>query len=238
MSLPKLQSPYFPVKLHGSGKTIKIRPFTVKEEKILMMAGQDKDDTNFILESIFQVLDLCIQGEDINARNLATFDVENLFIHLRSKSVSNIAKVRFKDDEDEKTYEVEVDLDKVVVSVPEDHTNKITLNDEYVVTMKYPTFGDFGEATTKGESVDPMALVIKSLDKLVNVGTNEVFDLQNEYSPKEVSEFVDSFTSKNMRDIEQFYNSLPTVKLEVEYITEGNVAKKKEIVGLVNFFTL
>lgn len=234
MSLPKLQSPYFPVKLHATGKMIKIRPFTVKEEKILLMAAQDKDDTNFILESIFQVLDNCIQG-DVEARHLATFDLENLFVQIRSKSVGNITKVRFKDEEDEKVYEVDVDLDKVQVTMPDDHSNKIELNDEYVITLKYPSFADV--VANGGENADPLALIARSIDKLITVETGDVVDMKD-YPAKEVMEFVESFTSKNMRDIETFFETMPSVRLEFEYIREDGVSKKKEIVGLVNFFTL
>ncbi|AGR47793.1 baseplate hub subunit [Sinorhizobium phage phiM7] len=234
MSLPKIQSPYFPVTIPSSKKKIKIRPFTVKEEKLLMMAAQDKDDADFILNTIFQILENCIEG-DVDVRKLATFDIEDLFVKLRARSVSNIVKLKFKDEDDGKTYETEVDLDAVTVVVPEDHTNKIVLNDTYTITLKYPTFDMFTESGKKDG--DPLILIAKSIDKLVNVETDEITDMKG-YSDKDVLEFVESFTSKNMRDIEHFFNTMPSVKLAVEYITEDKQPKKKEIVGLVNFFTL
>lgn len=232
MSLPKLQSPYFPVTIHSTKKKVKIRPFTVKEEKLLMMAAQDKDDTDFILQTIYQILDNCIEG-DVDVRKLATFDIEDLFVKLRARSVSNIVKLKFKDEEDGKLYEVEVNLDTVQVVVPEGHTNKIELNDTYTITLKYPSFDTF----TQGGETDPLLLIAKSIDKLVNVETDEITDMTG-YSQDDILEFVESFSGKNMRDIENFFNTMPSVKLVVEYITEEGKKKTKEIVGLVNFFTL
>ena len=236
MSLPKLQSPYFPVTLHSNGRKVKIRPFTVKEEKLLLMASQDKDDTAFILDTIFQVLDNCLEG-DVKAKSLATFDVEWLFIQLRSKSVSNITDVSFKDDEDDKVYKVSINLDDVKIEFEEGHSNKIVLDDTYTITMKYPAFSDITTSGKGDQKVDPFVLISNSIDKLINVETDEITDLKDN-SQAEIIEFIESFSSKNMRDIENFFATMPSVKLKVEYITEDKVTKVKEIVGLVNFFTL
>lgn len=236
MSLPKLQSPFFPVSLTGLGRKVKIRPFTVKEEKLLLMAAQDKDDTDFILNTIYQVLDNCIEG-DIKAKALATFDVEYLFVQLRAKSVSNLTKVKFKDDDDGKIYEAEINLDNVVVAIEEGHTNKIALDDTYTITLKYPTFGDFAVGGKGDKKADPLTLIANSIDKLINVETDEITDMK-EHSKAEILEFIENFSSKNMRDIENFFATMPSVKIVVEYITEDGKSKQKEIVGLVNFFTL
>jgi len=231
MSLPKLQSPYFPIELPGSKKKIKIRPFTVKEEKLLLMAAQDRDDSTFIMDTIYQVLKNCIQGE-INPRTLPTFDVEKLFIQLRARSVGSKTTIKFKGD-DEKVHEAEIDLDAIDVFTPKGHTNKIVLDDTYTITMKYPTFDDF---ISEEKKQDTIRLIANSLDKLINVETGEIFDMKD-HSEDEVREFVESFTSKNMRDVEHFFATLPSVKVEVQYITDSGETKTKEIVGLVNFFS-
>lgn len=233
MSLPKLDSPYFPFTVPSTKTKIKIRPFTVKEEKLLLMAAQDRNDTDFILSTIHQILKNCIQG-DVNVESLATFDVEELFIRLRARSVDNVVTIKFRDDEDEKTiYEVKVNLDDVSTVFDPEHSNKIALNDTYTITMKYPTFGTFKES----QDADPLVMIGKSIDKLVNVETSEIYDLKD-FKQEEVSEFIESFTSRNMRDIENFFKTMPSIKIEVKYIKKDGSEQKKEIVGLVNFFTL
>lgn len=233
MSLPKLQTPFFPVTIPSTKKKIKIRPFTVKEEKLLLMAAQDRDDSEFILETIYQILSNCIEG-DVDVRKLASFDIEDLFVKLRARSVGNIVTIKIKDD-DEKVYETNVDLDQVAVVIPEGHTNKIVLNEIYTITLKYPTFDTVSEYSKK--EAEPLFLIAKSIDKLVNVETDEITDMKD-HAIADVIEFIESFSSKNMRDIETFFNTMPSVKIDVKYITDEGKEKTKEIVGLVNFFTL
>lgn len=235
MTLPKLKSPYYPVYLKGIDSTVRIRPFTVAEEKILLMAMQDKDDTNFILKSLYDALDACIEGDEVKASKLPTFDIEYLFIQLRAKSVSSKATIKF--EEDGEIVEASVDLNNVVVSFSEGHTNKIVLDDTYVMTMKYPTFEDVALSDKTEMSNDPMKVIGRTIDKLVNVETDEVLDIKS-YSDTEIQEFIDSFSMNNLKDIQNFFNTMPSVKVDAEYITKEGQKKTKEIVGLVSFFTL
>ena len=231
MSLPKLTAPIFTIEMPSNKKSVKFRPFTVKEEKLLLLASES-EEPKFINDTITQVLNNCfIDTVDINT--LATFDVEYLFIQLRAKSVNNIVKLRFKDDND-KTISQDIDLEEVKVHFNPDHTNKIQLNDEVSMVMKYPSFGMIEKMSTN-DNKELVDVISACIDKVYTA--EEVMDL-NDYTQAEVTTFIESFTSKNMREIEEFFNSLPKLKLDILYKDEetGDMIKR-EVSGLQSFFT-
>ena len=230
MSLPKIASPVFTVELPSNKRKVKFRPFTVKEEKLLLMASQ-ADDSEAVNDAIRQILNNCFVGE-VDIDDLAIFDVEYLFLQLRSKSVDNIVELKMKDDEDGKFYDIEVDLNDAVVEFDPEHTNKIKLNEDIMIVMKYPSF-DMIDEMAKVDDADLVEVIGASIDKVVN--GEELLDL-SDYSKEEITGFIESFTSKNMRDVEKFFQTLPRLKMDISYMTP-NGTKTKEVVGLQSFFT-
>lgn len=230
MSLPKITSPVFTVELPSNKRKVKFRPFTVKEEKLLLMASQS-EDAESVNDTIKQILTNCFV-EDVNIDDLAIFDVEYLFLQLRAKSVDNIVELKMKDDEDEKFYDIEVDLNDAIVEFNPEHTNKITLNDDVMLVMKYPSFSLIEKMSSLAED-DVVDVIGTSIDKVVN--GEELLDL-SDYGKDDIKSFIESFSSKNMRDIEKFFQTLPRLKLDVSYMTP-NGPKTKEVVGLQSFFT-
>ena len=139
MSLPKITSPVFTIELPSNKRKMKFRPFTVKEEKLLLMASQS-EETETINDTIKQILNNCII-DSVNIDDMPIFDVEYLFLNLRSKSVDNVVELKMKDEDDDMYYDVEIDLNDAVVEVDPDHTSNIKLNEDITITMKYPSFG-------------------------------------------------------------------------------------------------
>ena len=231
MSLPKLTAPIFTIEMPSNKKSVKFRPFTVKEEKLLLLASES-EEPKFINDTITQVLNNCFI-DDIDIGILATFDVEYLFIQLRAKSVNNIVKLRFKDDND-KVITQDIDLEDVKVHFDPNHTNKIQLNDEVSMVMKYPSFNMIEKMSTN-DNKELTEVISACIDKVYTA--EEVMDL-NDYTQAEVTTFIESFTSKNMREIEEFFNSLPKLKLDILYKDEetGDMIKR-EVSGLQSFFT-
>jgi hypothetical protein len=228
MSLPKISSPTFKAKLPSTGREVKYRPFTVKEEKILLMASQS-NDTAAVVDSIKQIMTNCIL-DDIDVDKMATFDVEYLFIQLRSKSVDNIMQLKFV--EDGHTYEVDIDLDDIEVTQGKEKGNHIALNDEVSIVMKYPSF-EMIEKLQGSSQDDIVDVIANSIDKIVN--GEEILEL-GDYTKAEVAAFIESFTSKNMRDIETFFQGMPKIKMDLVYTTVDGQKKTKEVSGLQNFF--
>ena len=231
MALPVIDSPIFSIELPSTKKTLRFRPFTVKEEKLLLLASES-EDAKTVSDTIKQVLNNCFIDEvDINT--LAIFDVEYVFIKLRAKSVNNIVELQFKDDHD-KNVKTEIDLEEVIIEFDPEHTNQINLSEKVILTMKYPSFSMFEAMSDGKENTDMSDILKETIDKVVN--GDEVLSLKD-YSNEEITAFTDSFTSKNMRDIEKFFGTLPKLKMDVKYRdSEGN-DKVREVVGLQNFFT-
>lgn len=230
MALPKITSPTFTLELPSNKRNIKFHPFTVKEEKMLLMAVES-EDSDSVTDTIKQVMKNCLIDE-VELDDLATFDIEYLFLQLRSKSVDNVVELKIKDD-DGKAYETSVNLDDAYVHFEDDHTNKIQLNDSVTITLMYPTFGTIEKLSSDEVKTNLVEIISTSIDKVVY--GEEVYDL-SDFSKQEVVEFIESFTSKNMREIEKFFKTIPKLKLDVQYEVDGKT-KTKEVVGLQSFFT-
>lgn len=234
MSLPKISYPLFDVVIPSSGKAIKMRPFLVKEEKILLMAqttGNPKD----IVDSIKQVVHNCII-DDINADNLTTFDIEFLFVRLRSRSVNNKIEILYRDVDDDKQYPVEVDLDKVEIKTHPDHTNKIQINPNIGIILKYPNTDMIERMGTVESEVDIYFEIIKyCVDKIYD--EENVYNL-SDYSQQEVDDFLSTLDVSTFKNIQKFLDTMPKLHYEASYTTEAGVEKKIVLQSLNDFFML
>ena len=159
MALPKIQTPMFFVKIPSLQKEFKFRPFLVKEEKLLLMA-QQADDNEEIL-ALTQIINNCCLDE-IDVDKLTTFDVEYIFLKLRSRSVNNIVNLRYRDTEDDQIYEFDLNLDEIEVSYTDDHTNKIQINEEVGMMLKYPNIKvseSVSKATNEGDMLNKILML-------------------------------------------------------------------------------
>ena len=138
MALPKLTTPTYELEIPSTDEKIKYRPFLVKEEKILMMAMESKKNAD-IVQAVKDIVSECTFNK-VNMSDLPMFDVEYIFLQIRSKSVGEVSKIKVLCPDDGKTYaDVEIDLNEVKVQVGDEHTNKIELNKDMGIIMKYPT---------------------------------------------------------------------------------------------------
>src|SRR6056300_1045100 len=127
MALPLPNTAKYELVLPSQQKTVSFRPFLVKEEKILLMA-MESGNAKEILNSVKDIVKSCT-FDAINPDDHPMFDIEYVFLQIRSKSVGEIPKIRILCPDDKKTYgDVEIDLSKVEVFVDDDHTNKIILD--------------------------------------------------------------------------------------------------------------
>jgi len=229
MPLPKINQPIHQLTLPSNGKVIHFRPFTVREEKLLLMAqesGEQKDVINTYKQLINNC---CIDPVDVD--KLASFDIEYFFISLRAKSVSNIAKILITDQDDKEQYEVEVNLDKVEVVKKPNVSNNISLTDTIGVILQYPTFESI--AAQGSDKVDTLTILRNCITQIYD--GEEVFDVAN-YTTKELDEFVLSLNTHQMEKIREFFESIPKIVAKVKYITKAGVVKEMTIEGINNFF--
>ena len=145
MALPKLTTPTYELEIPSTDEKIKYRPFLVREEKILMMAMESKKNAD-IVQAVKDIVSECTFNK-VNMSDLPMFDVEYIFLQIRSKSVGEVSKIKVLCPDDGKTYaDVELDLNEVKVQVGDEHTNKIELTKDMGIIMKYPTIDSFRES--------------------------------------------------------------------------------------------
>ena len=246
MPLPKIDAPVFELTLPVSGTRIKYRPFTVREEKILLIAQQQKD-VSTISSSIKQVVQNCILN-DISIQQIPTFEVEYLFIRLRATSINNIIQLQIQDPDFVPTEEqavfaavIEVDLEKVEIDLSREADSIIKLNDLYNVKLKYPTYDDFDKIDDnelENEKATDIAfdMIGNTIESIYSDGGDEVF-IFNDYSKSEKREFLESLSSKNFADIQKFLSAAPAISYTITYLNHANEERTRELRGLIDFFT-
>ena len=238
MPLPKIATPTYELELPSTGKSIKYRPFLVKEEKVLVIA-LESEDTKQITNAIKAVLKNCVLTKGIKVETLPTFDIEFLFLNIRGKSVGEEIEVNIVCPDDEETnVPVFIDLDSIQVSKDDNHTPQIKLDDDLMMEMKYPSLEqfiknnfDFEEGNQMDQSFE---LIATCIDKINN--EDEVWATAD-CTKKEVKEFVESMNSSQFKEIEKFFESMPKLKHTIE-ITNPKTKVKSEVVleGLASFF--
>jgi len=233
MALPKIDTPIFILELPSTKEKIKFRPFTVKEEKILLMAAQSEDETD-IANAIEQILVNCIIS-NVNLFEFTTYDVEYVFINLRAKSVNNIIELSFIDEVDEEEYKVSFDIDDVQLKTIE-RTNIIAINDEISITMIDPTYKVVKDLQAQNLPQDKLVfnMIAKCIDKVL-IGDDVL--ILKDHTQKEQEEFINSLSSKNMRDIENYLESMPKLSHDIVYTRKDGTEITKTLEGMNNFFT-
>jgi hypothetical protein len=241
--LPKLDIPIYEVKLISSGKTVRVRPFLVKEQKLFLMASES-DDQKETVNVIRQVLKNCILDE-VDVDNLPTFDLEFLFMNLRARSVEEVVDLRYKcnntlkdeNGEDKKcsgSVEFKLNLLEVEPTVNPNHTNKIQLTDKLGVVLKYPTFEMIQKYETMSENDVMLNVLIDCIDY--------IFDADNVYyakdTPKEeLVDFVDNLQQAHLEKIKVFFDTMPEIKKDVHFACpKCGYQEDIEIKGMQNFF--
>ena len=236
MSLPKIMYPQFDILIPSTGKKMKFRQFLVKEEKILLVAKSSEDD-NDILTAIKQVVNNCSLDDAFDIDKVSVFDLEYLFLKIRAISVSNVIKLSFKDFEDEKIYDFEVDLNQVEVEMPKDVSNKINIFGKNGIVMRYPSASIYSDKEFLTSSVEDASieLIIRCIDK--------VYDAESVYDAKTVSreellEFINNIDIKSFEKINEFLSNAPKLKHVIDYKNSLGNDRKITLTTLNDFFTL
>ena len=239
MALPKLNVPVYETILPSTEKVIKYRPFLVREEKILLTALEDETG-KAMAGAVNQIIGNCIQSE-LDIDNLPTFDIEYLFLRLRSKSVGEIVTIGLKpypcsENEGnlcEKTTEVKINLEEVKISKDEKHTNKIMLDDKVGVVMNYPNSSSL--ENTAGSDFDVGMNVIKNSIKMIF--TEEQTYEKDSFTNEDLNEFIDSLNSSQFQKMRGFFDTMPKLSHTVKY-TCSTCGEEKEttLEGLTSFF--
>lgn len=232
MPLPKIDQPIFDMTIPSIGKNITFRPFLVKEEKILLIAQQSGNDTE-VIRAIKQILNNCILI-DIDLDSLAIFDIEYMFLKLRSKSVNNIVKLSYRDTEDGEVYDFDLDLDTIEVTMPDNINSKIEINENVGMTMKYPSASITDRMKDFDNEVDLMTFfIINCIDTIYD--EDNVY-VAADFTEEEISEFLDGLNVKSFEKIREFFESIPRLYHKIEYKNSIDSDRSIELTSLKDFF--
>ena len=236
MALPKLTTPTYELEIPSTDEKIKYRPFLVKEEKILMMAMESKSSAD-ITQAVKDIVMECTFNK-VKIDDMPMFDVEYIFLNIRSKSVGEVSKLKILCQDDGKTYaDVELDLNEVKVQVGDDHTNKIELTEDMGLIMKYPTIDSFSETGIRDINPSNMLDVISTCILQIYEKKGEKTYDPKDQTKKELTEFIEQLNTKQFKDVQKFFETMPKLKHE---ITVKNPKTKKEskvtLTGLNDFF--
>ena len=238
MPLPKISTPTYELELPSTGKTIKYRPFLVKEEKLLVLA-LESDDSKEITNAIKAVLKDCIQTRGVKVETLPTFDIEYLFLNIRGKSVGEDIEVSVLCPDDGETYaEVQISIDEIEVVKDKEHNKQIKIDDKLMMEMRYPSLDQFVKSnfSFNGDNqVDQsFDLIASCIDKIYS---EEEAWTSDDFTKKEVTEFLEQMNSSQFKDIESFFATMPKLRHEVEVLNPKTKKSSKVVLeGLASFF--
>ena len=233
MALPKLNSANYELSLPSTGTTIKYRPFLVKEQKALMIAQESEDEK--VMENTFaQIINDCV-ADDIDPYKMPMFDIEYVFLKIRSKSVGEVAELSIICPDDKKTkVNVSIPLEDVGVQMKEDHTNVVTLTDDISVVMRYPCLGDMRGFDALGQTKSMFQMIKKCIHE---VHDGEKVHRRVDMSEKDLDGFIDSMSSKNFEAVGEFFASMPKLAYNLEVVNPKTKVKSViPIEGLQSFF--
>ena len=233
MALPQLNTATYELKLPSTGKTIKYRPFLVKEQKILMIA-QESEDSKQIEKAFAEIISSCT-FEKLNPYKMPLFDIEYIFLKLRGKSVGEKVTLNVLCPDDGKTrVDVNINLEDVGVLTNDDHTNEVELTKDIKVIMRYPTLSDMSGFDDEGQVLSIFE-TIKNCIHEIHSG-EEIYN-KVDISSKELDEFIGNMSTQNFDGVSKFFETMPKLKHVIK-IKNPKTKKTGEITieGMQSFF--
>ena len=232
MALPKINTILYDLKLPSSGKKIEYRPFLVKEEKILLTAlegGEEKD----MAKAIKQIITQCVSTENFNVNKLAMIDLEYLFLNIRGKAVGDISTISFEHECGE-IIKLDIDLSKVKIVKNKKYSDLVKLTDNIMIRLSPPGIDNVIGAGDKNQ-IDMVMEIIR--DSIVEIIQGEdVFSAQD-HTREELEEFLDNLNSGQFKKLQDYYESLPKMKQDIEYTCpKCEKTETETLEGLASFF--
>ena len=239
MALPKLNTPTYKIKLHSIDHEISYRPFLVKEEKILLMAIESKNDET-MLQAIRQIINnCCTDAKKIKIESIPLFDLEYWFLHLRAKSVGESVKLILPCAKCESNVPVDFNINDVALQLDDDHSPLVKLTDTVSIKMAYPNIKQFSSFTTQDTTkvTDKMFSLIRDCTESIIEG-DKIFEAKLQ-TKTELDEFVQSLNQEQFRKVIGFFDTMPKLRHTLNYQCTKEGCDERTtytIQGLENFF--
>ena len=241
MPLPKISTPTYELVLPSTGKTIKYRPFLVKEEKILILALESQN-TKEITNAIKQVLKDCIITKGVKVEELPTFDIEFIFLNVRGKSVGeSLDLIITCGDDGETQVPVTVFIDQIKVEEDPEHKRDIQLDTDLVLRMKYPSLDQFIKTNFDFSAEQSSSNIERSFDIIISC-IDVIFNAEESWSAadstkKELTDWIETLNSNQFKEVEKFFDTMPRLSHTVK-VTNPKTKVESDVTleGLTSFF--
>ena len=242
MALPNLAAPKHSMTVPSSGEVIDYRPYLVKEEKVLMIALESQDEVN-ITRALIDTISSCTDGA-LNAKNLTPFDLEYVFLQLRSKSVGETTDIRMKCEKCEELNDVNINL--AAVQPPKMQEKKellVKISNDLSIQMKYPTVADAmdtmkhtRDANNEVNRIDQLfETIIASID-VIFYGDETLY--AKDHTKKELQDFIESMNAQQFAALSGFAGEVPTISTDIEFdCVKCGTHNERHVEGLQNFFS-
>ena len=238
MALPKLSVPQYEVKLPSTGEVLSLRPYLVKEEKVLMIALESSDPVQ-ISNAVRNVIQACYDLKDL--KHLTVFDIEYLFLQLRGKSVGESVDVVITcPDDGETKVESQIFIDEIQVQKSEKHSRDITLDESLTLRMKYPSLSEFVQNNFDITNVDDITFDA-SLD-IISSCIDVVYNADESWAAadctkKELNEWLETLNSNQFKQVETFFETMPKLSHTIK-VTNPKTKIESDVTleGITSFF--
>ena len=232
MALPKINNVLYDLELPSSGEMVEYRPFLVKEEKILLMALEGKDEKEMV-KAIKQIITQCVATEKFNVNKLAIVDLEYLFLNIRGKAVGDVSTISIEHKCGE-VISLDIDLSKVEIVNNKNISDLVNLTEDIMIRLKPPSLDNVIGVANKNQIDVVMEIVRECLVEIIQ--GKDVFSAQD-HTKEELDEFLNSLNSGQFQKIQTYYESLPKMKQDIEYTCpKCGETKKETLEGLASFF--
>ena len=237
MALPTIETPRYELTLPSQDIQVQYRPFLVKEEKILLMAMESKDN-NQIITATKDIINACT-FDKLDIDKLPMFDIEYLLLQIRGKSVGEIANFKVVCPDDKQTAaDVEINLSEVNVQVDDEHNNKIIIDEKrnLGLVLNYPSLG----ITKAGFDVNKTD--VDTMFGVVAGCIDHIFEGEKTFpgkdrTQKELKEFLEGLSQTSFLQIKKFFETMPQLRHEAEVKNpKTGVVSKVTFKGLQDFF--
>mgnify|MGYP003333830238 CR=1 FL=1 len=220
MALPKIELPAYDFTIPSSGKQIRVRPFTVKEEKMLLMAIESKAPSDIIL-TVKQVINNCILDGDLDVDKMPFFDIDYLFIFLRAKSVGETVAVKLTCNNvvDDKPcgneFMAEMDISNVEMVTYDGVEDDINLGPQAGVKMRYPNYSIMRKVEELPEIDKKTFIIVSSIEYVYDAKGMHSY---KDYTTDELKDFVEGLTEENYKKLEDYVDSFPAVAAKIDAV--------------------
>lgn len=236
--LPKVKVPTYPVIIPSSKREAHFRPFVVREEKILLMAKAG-EDSGEIVHALKQIVGNCVTydaGDVFDPDDLTMFDLEYLFLRIRGKSVDNKVKLSYRDSEDDKVRDFEIDLDDIQIQYPEEVSSSIQISDEVGMKLRYPRVRDITDlAADVSDELAGSELIVSCISTIWN---GDELHVAKDTPRQELVEFVDSLPLEVMEKVRTYLDAIPHMHHVIKYTNDKGTEREIVLSTLEDFFIL